>query len=287
MKKVIIMNDLQKCQLNILIEFIRLCEKHHLTYYLVGGSCLGAVRHKGFIPWDDDIDVGMPRKDYDRFIQLQSEVNKPYFIQTYKTDKNYIYNYAKLRDSSTTYIENYFVCHQFNHGVWIDIFPLDGMSKEIKPAYKFEKKVKWTWRQVYLMYLPSLKRKLRFKTLFKDISLNIVALLFIFFNVGHYRNKLVDKKVTKINYDDAVLVGNFFGTNPKKEAMPKEIFENGVDAAFEGVKVKIPKDYNRYLTLLYGNYMQLPPIEKQIGHHYDKGISLTEDYLTYRKKHNL
>lgn len=118
------MNDLQKCQLNILIEFIRLCEEHNLTYYLVGGTCLGAVRHKGFIPWDDDIDVGMPRKDYDKFIQLQKEIKKPYFIQTYKSDKNYIYNFAKIRDCTTTFIENTFVCHQFNHGVWIDVFQL-------------------------------------------------------------------------------------------------------------------------------------------------------------------
>lgn len=281
------MNDLQKCQLNILIEFIRLCEEHNLTYYLVGGTCLGAVRHKGFIPWDDDIDVGMPRKDYDKFIQLQKEIKKPYFIQTYKSDKNYIYNFAKIRDCTTTFIENTFVCHQFNHGVWIDVFPIDGMSKEVKPAIEFKKKVRWTWHQVYLMYLPALKRKLRLKTLWKDIPLNIVAFLFGLLNVGHYRNKLVDKKVTKLSYDDAVLVGNYFGNNAKREAMPKEIFEEGTDGVFEGIKVKLPKDYDKYLTLLFGDYMKLPPVEQQIGHHFDKGFSLSEDYLTYRKEHNL
>ena len=79
------MNDLQKKQLDILKAFISVCEKHHLQYFLVGGSTLGAIRHKGFIPWDDDIDVGMPRKDYDEFIKLQHEFNgTPYFIQNFK-----------------------------------------------------------------------------------------------------------------------------------------------------------------------------------------------------------
>ena len=104
---------------------------------------------------------------------------------------------------------------------------------------------------------------------------------------SHYRNKLVDKKVTKLSYDDAVLVGNYFGNNAKREAMPKEIFEEGTDGVFEGIKVKLPKDYDKYLTLLFGDYMKLPPVEQQIGHHFDKGFSLTEDYLTYRKEHNL
>ena len=281
------MNELQSCQLNILKEFIRVCKENNLRYYLVGGTCLGAVRHKGFIPWDDDIDVAMPREDYDKFITLQKEFKDPYFIQTYKTDKNYIYNYAKVRDSSTTYVENFFACTQMNHGVWIDVFPLDGMSYEVKPAITFAKQVKSTWHQAFLMYLPSLKRKLRFKTLWKDIPLNIVAYLFFFLNVGHYRNKLVDKKVTKIKYNDAVLVGNFFGTNAKKEAMPKEIFEEGSIGTFEGVEVVLPKDADKYLTLLFNNYMKLPPIEQQVGHHHDKGLSLDESYISYMKKHNL
>lgn len=281
------MNELQSCQLNILKEFIKVCKNNNLRYYLVGGTCLGAVRHKGFIPWDDDIDVAMPREDYDKFITLQKEFNEPYFIQTYKSDKNYIYNYAKVRDSSTTFIENFFACTQMNHGVWIDVFPLDGMSYEIKPAIKFAKKVKATWHQAFLMYLPSLKRKIRLKTLWKDIPLNIIAYLFFFLNVGHYRNKLVDKKVTKIKYEDAVLVGNFFGTNAKKEAMPKEIFLEGSIGTFEEIEVTLPKDVDKYLTLLFNNYMQLPPVKQQVGHHHDKGLSLKESYISYMKKHNL
>ena len=136
------MNALQEKQLNILKYFIKVCEKHNLQYFLVGGSTLGAIRHKGFIPWDDDIDVGMPRKDYDKFVELQSEFEgTPYFIQTFKTDPCYIYNYGKLRDSSTTFIENTFKQHRINHGVWIDIFPIDGFSKEMMPREKLAKKV--------------------------------------------------------------------------------------------------------------------------------------------------
>ena len=88
------MNELQKCQFEILKEFIKVCKENNLQYYLVGGTCLGAVRHKGFIPWDDDIDVAMPRKDFNKFVALQDKFPKHLFIQTYKTDKNFIYNYA-------------------------------------------------------------------------------------------------------------------------------------------------------------------------------------------------
>ena len=112
------MNDLQKKQLEILKAFIKVCEKYNLRYFLVGGTCLGAARHKGFIPWDDDIDVGMPREDYDKYVLLQKEYEgTPYFIQTWKSDPRYCYNFAKLRDSSTTFIENYFMSHRINHGV--------------------------------------------------------------------------------------------------------------------------------------------------------------------------
>ena len=130
LSKLEIMNELQQKELELFKAFVRVCEKHNLKYFLVGGSALGAIRHKGSIPWDDDIDVGMPREDYDKFCELQYEYEgTPYFIQNFKSDPCYIYNYGKLRDSSTTFIENTYKNNRINHGVWIDIFTIYGFSK--------------------------------------------------------------------------------------------------------------------------------------------------------------
>ncbi len=281
------MNELQKTLLEMLKEFVRVCEENNLTYFLVGGTALGAVRHKGFIPWDDDIDVAMPRNDYEKFLLLQDKFPKKYFIQTYKTDKNYILNYAKLRNSETTYIENYYQTANINHGVWIDIFPLDGMAKKMKDPASLAYKVKYTWWNTYMMYLPSLKRKIHLKTFFKDVSLTIVGLLFFWLNFLHLRNKWTNFIMQRIPYDSAVMVGNLCGINYKKEAMPKEIFQKGTAGVFEGVKVNLPYDYDRYLTLLFKDYMKLPPKEKQVGHHNNKGYSLEVGYKEYIKSHNL
>ena len=282
------MNELQKKELELLKAFVAVCDKHHLQYFLVGGSTLGAIRHKGFIPWDDDIDVGMPRKDYDKFMLLQDEfAGTPYFIQNFKTDPCYIYNYGKLRDSSTTFIENVYKNHRINHGVWIDIFPIDGFSKEIKPREKFAKKIRHIWFQVYLSYLPALRRKIRKETWFKDILLNIVAGLFYIFDISHYRNKKVEKYVRKIPLDDALLAGNYFGFNMKREAMDAKIFKEFIKVPFEDMEAVVPKDYDTYLKNLYGDYMTPPPIEKQIGHHYNKGLDLNLSYKDYMREHKI
>ena len=282
------MNDLQKKQLDILKEFIRVCKKHNLHYFLVGGTCLGAIRHKGFIPWDDDIDVGMPRADFDKFMLLQDEFKgTPLFIQNYKTDSKYIYNFAKLRDSSTTFIEDFYANHRINHGVWIDIFPIDGMSYEEKESKKLAYKIRHVWFNIYLAYLPALRRTVRKETWFKDICLNIVAGLFYVFDIAHYRNKYIDRYVRKIDYDKAKMVGNYFGFNMKKEAMPKEWFDEYIEVDFEDIKVSVLKEYDKYLTKLYGNYMKYPPLDKQVGHHYNKGLSLTEGYKDYIKRNRI
>ena len=281
------MNDLQKCQLNILKDFIKVCKKNNLKYYLVSGTCLGAVRHKGFIPWDDDIDVGMPREDYNKLLTLQSDFEDRYFIQTYKTDKKYLYNFAKIRDSKTTYIENNFMTTQINHGVWLDVFPLDGFSYELEDSEKFEKVVKKTWRKTILGYPWNLRRKFSKRTFFKDLGLNIAAILLFWTNVGQWRNKKVEKMLNKIPYEKAKTVGNHYGIYYKKEAMPKEWFGEGVTASFEGVEVIIPKEYDKYLTKLYKDYMTPPPEDKRIGHHFDKGLSLTQGYKDYIKEHKM
>ena len=154
-----------------------------------------------------------------------------------KTDSKYIYNFAKLRDSSTTFIEDFYANHRINHGVWIDIFPIDGMSYEVKESKKLAYKIRHVWFNIYLAYLPALRRTVRKETWFKDICLNIVAGLFYVFDIAHYRNKYIDRYVRKIDYDKAKMVGNYFGFNMKKEAMPKEWFDEYIEVDFEDIKV--------------------------------------------------
>ena len=282
------MNDLQQKQLDILKAFIKVCNKYNLEYFLVYGTALGAIRHKGFIPWDDDIDVAMPRKDYDKYIELQKEYEgTPYFIQTFKSDPCYIYNYAKLRDSSTTFLENAFKNHRINQGVFIDVFPVDGMSREVGDREKIGKRNKFIWRQVYFSYLPALRRKVHMRTFFKDILLNIVAGLFYVFDIAHYRNKRVERYVRKIPLEEAKMAGILFGFSSKINCMDADIFRETIEVPFEDITVKVPKQYDRYLTNLYKDYMKFPPKEQQVGHHYNSGVSLTQGYEDYMKEHKI
>ena len=278
------MNDLQKAQFEILKAFIQVCEKHHLTYYLNSGTCLGAVRHKGFIPWDDDIDVCLPREDYEKFLKLQYEFDgTPFFIQTFETDPKYTYNFAKVRNSNTTCIESFYKFNQQNHGVWIDVFPLDGFSKEVKEPIKFKRKVKRIWWNVYLCYPWGVRRKIRLKHFFKDLVLDLFALLFFWGNVGHYRNKMLEKRMKKIPFSESKMAGVWHEIMVSKAAMPTEIFGKGSVGEFEGLKVMLPEDVDKYLTLLYGDYMTPPPEGKREGHHGMSGVSMTIGYKEYMK----
>lgn len=118
------MNELQKCQLGILKEIDRVCKENQIKYCLAFGSCLGAVRHKGFIPWDDDVDVFMPIDDFERFNHCYEKIKKPYFIQSKLTDKEYGLLITRVRNSDTTLIEKAEINRNINHGVFVDIYPL-------------------------------------------------------------------------------------------------------------------------------------------------------------------
>lgn len=149
------MTELQQIEKNILACALEIVDRLHLTYFLVCGSALGAVKYNGFIPWDDDIDIAMPRKDYTVFCEKAGELLPPYlFLQNCHTEKNFPYIFSKIRDSRTTYIEKGMAGLDINHGVYIDVFPLDGYPVELKEQRWLEKQ-KLKHQFVYLSCLES------------------------------------------------------------------------------------------------------------------------------------
>lgn len=266
------LEKLKKIELDILEKFIKICSDFGLSYYLECGSCLGAVRHKGFIPWDDDIDVVMPRKDYKRLLEIaQKELQPPLFLQCSDTDSNWMQNYAKIRNSDTTFIESSIVNFDINHGVFIDIFPLDGFDNSKSFALK---------KQINNMIIGSY------------FNLNIGSWkyrIFKFFvrqlhiSYKKARDRL-DKLFSSVDYDSSDMIISNCGFYGEKEIYPKAWLGKGCKARFEGLDVIIPECYDAYLTNYYSNYMEFPPEEDRIPHHFCDVIDLENSYLMYRGK---
>lgn len=168
------LRKLQLAELEILKDFIRVCNELKLTYFLDSGTLLGCIRHEGFIPWDDDIDVSMPREDYEIFLEKgQALLKREYFLQSYKTEPNYTLNFAKIRNSNTTFIESSVKDLNINHGIFIDIFPIDGYKPDRKiENYINEKKI--TLYNVQINKLYNIKTPKTFKYKILTILSNIM-----------------------------------------------------------------------------------------------------------------
>ena len=252
--KLNITKRLQEIELNLLKEFLLICKKENLHYYLLGGTLLGAVRHKGFIPWDDDVDIGMPRKDYEKFISCAQKYLPEYcFLQTFRTDPQYPFPFAKIRDNRTIYKEFLLSKLQINHGVWIDIFPLDFCSTNYK----------WlTFLQRILFKRTSCK--FVFKKNFIQRMLQVLSCI-----ICPSWKKSIEwhDKLLQAQESDATMMANFCGRYGRKEMVPSSWFKEPVYLEFEGLKVAAPTEYHKYLTHIYGNYMQLPPEEKRVSLH--------------------
>lgn len=268
--------QLKTCQLAIFKQFVSVCERLGLRYFVIGGTLIGAVRHQGFIPWDDDIDVAMPRVDYERFLQrAQALMPEYYFLQTFETDPAYPANFAKIRDSRTTFIETSVSKLDINHGVYIDIFPLDYYPENSwkRVWLEFRKKV-LTVRVAAQFYLPN--EKLHF---IKNLVRGVSKIFCPSAAVAVRRREWLFTNVKKNG-----LLCNYGGAWGNKEIFPASWFSDVCVMHYEDLVVYGPKDYDKILKHVYGDYMQLPPEEERVGHHYALVVDLERPYTEYMGK---
>lgn len=258
-----LLKKIQKAELYLLIEFDKVCREHGLTYFLDSGTALGAIRHGGFIPWDDDIDVGMPRKDYERFMEIgQNYLPDIVFLQNRRTENNYVRYAAKLRLKGTVFPEIDSVPYEHS-GIFIDIFPFDNIAGNsfwarlnVKTIVEMLHVIR-TYRGHDLGVSPSRVRR--------GIS-RIIKRMPEWFIYSLEKSCL---KIAQCNKDKETrfMTCYFWRMSQTKQYL----FDTSKmlpvkDALFEGHAVKIMNDPDYYLTLMYNNYMQLPPEDKRVVH---------------------
>ncbi len=270
-------------ELDLLAELERICKKYNLKYCVAAGTLLGAVRHKGFIPWDDDIDVYMLRDDYDRLMQLSGEFSYPYFLQNTITEPNLFRTHAQIRNSSTTgFIENDRYMN-INKGIFIDIFPLDGVNEnkgfqttKQKCLNYFYKKCLSKYNTAYIIRNgQDLEDKL--KAGIKKILFKIIRKKWLF---RRFENNL--KRFSK---EKTELWGNrTLVFDCPKSKRPLEDWKHIKYTEFEFLTVPIPENYDEILKQQYGNYMEFPKDKKNGSMHGGLILSVECAYSEYEEE---
>ncbi len=247
--------------LRTLHAFDDFCRENGLNYIGAYGTVLGTVRHQKLIPWDDDIDVVMPRKDYDRFVSLKDKVSDSYEIVDLN-DAGYYLPFAKFCDAHSTVLENY--DFPFPIGVYIDVFPLDEASDSSASRHLFKR---------HFNAFKKIKHALRRPMSFSFKSLFSFKDLKRYFRKRYYSAHLpqVLDNYEKLQREAAAMKGEYFLyyrslDKFEKSLLKKEWIEDTIFAPFEDMMMRIPKDFDAYLTHIYGDYMQLPPEDKRLPH---------------------
>ena len=268
-EKVTPLRKLQLTELEILKKVIKICDEEGLQYYLMGGTFLGAIRHKGFIPWDDDIDISMPREDYEKFFKIaDKKLPKGLIYKNFlKGNEETIY-FSRVEDTTIQIIDESAIKHR-TRNAWVDIFPLDGMPNNaiIRQLHK----MRLLYRRLLLQYSQFstiVNQDLPNRPIHEKILIGIGKV----FNFEKILDTIkcllkLDKAIKKYKYSKSKYVANFMGAYKFKEMFKKEIYDDYTKYDFEDIKVYAPRDYDTVLTQMYGDYMTPPKKSDQNKHH--------------------
>ena len=256
MRKIEDIHELRQIQIGILDEVHPFCESHNLRYFLSSGTLIGAVRHKGYIPWDDDIDIYMPRKDYEKFLATYHDQTGRFKAINPYQESNYYYTFAKVVDLRTKMIET--ETEGYEIGVYMDIFPVDYVTDDLqerKRVFKL-KKLLYKIRRCKISNANPLRSRLAYWC-YKSLPVS-----------AHYVFRLIQRLI--VLGKPTRTVCNMTEAGPKiKGCFPAEDIASSVDIEFEGKLYKTMVGYKDYLERTYGDYMTLPPVEQRVTHQFE------------------
>ena len=271
-----LLKQVQKIELDMAKYFVQFCQDNNLLCYFCGGGCIGAVRHKGFIPWDDDLDFFLPRPDYEKLKKLWCDTDRYVLLypsETYNDHSMYI----TIRDKKTTMIKPIQKGMDIAHGISMDIFPLDGY-----PNSKLQRKKQVFWGLTYQLFCAQVAPENHgsIAALIGKLALGVVKS-----PKKRYRIwKKAEHEMTKYRIADCEAITEICaGPGYMKNRYPKEIFESSVLMSFEDTVMPIPAGYDTYLRIAFGDYMKLPPEDKQSPSHNALVIDTENPFTDYKE----
>ena len=253
--------EIQQMELGIMEYIHETCQKIGVKYFLAYGSLIGAVRHKGFIPWDDDMDICMLREDYEKLQDyLIANPDERYEVMSYKNNLNYVYPFMKVQDNHTYLLEED-VRIDSNMGIYVDIFPVDGYEDDSVFKDKMTRLIKKRQLSCY-----TFKGITNTKSILNSLIRYISVIIFYFTNTNKYIRG-IDELAQSRKVDDYELVDYLIYKDMNKPVWKREWLKQTITGVFEGKEFMIPKNYHEILTSDYGDYTQLPPVELRFSHH--------------------
>lgn len=274
MKNELSLEEIQQESFKVLLKIKEIFDENGWEYYLAYGTLIGAVRHKGFIPWDDDIDIWVPRSDYEKFINYCIENKEslyPFELHHYKTNKKYIYTIARFSDSR--YKIDYTNTKDYGLGLFVDIYPLDGLNKKDKGLIR-----KIRFLQMLIWMCGSKKMIKGNNKIINILKVPIYCIVKIL-HIDRFINKLLikdDKLSQKYSFENSEYVDCICWCKDLQGIKKDELQKNkDMLLEFNGEKFKVPYEYDKVLKKYFGDYMKLPPEEERIAHHF---------YSAYKKK---